>query len=150
MIRLARNLCLAGALAFVLMFLLAQSAAADTEFTTLFWYGAETDGHLGAPTAFADRWDRPTWLWRTVRDDRPGIALCGYEPGAAVRITVVGTPGWTKSWPELDGLAGRSTVAYVADRPGECWYADAWSWTFGRLAPLWIGRLFVKIEKLGR
>ena len=133
----------------ILTLLLVQSASAD-ECTTLFWYGGGSDGHLGSATAFADRWDRPTWLWRKVRDDRLGIALCGYEPGAVVRITVITVPGWASTWPELDAVIGRSTIAYVADRPGECWYADAWLLTFGRLAPLFVGKLHVKIERLGR
>jgi len=147
--RLMRTICvIVFILAVVLAALLARRVEAASEHMPLFWYGSEGDGKLGAPTAFADRWDRPTWLWDTVRDDRPGVALAGYAPGTWVRITVISMPSWASSWPELEGVVGRSVVAVVADRPGASWYADAWPLTFRRLAPLWVGKLYVRIEVL--
>ena len=133
-----------------LLLLWCGKAEADPGTVPLFWYGGESDGKLGAPTAFADSWTRPWWLWPTVRDDRLGIALVGYEPGTWVRVTVVGLPGWASSWPELWEVIGNSTIAVVADRPGAEWYADGWKFTFSRLAPLWVGVLDVEIEEVLR
>lgn len=62
---------------------------------------------------------------------------------------MVGLPAWAESWPELDRLIGRSTVAVVADRPGGQ-YADAWWITFWKLAPPWVGVLYVEIEEVGQ
>jgi len=111
----------------------------------LFNYGVGSDGNLHRPTAFATWWEPPANVPLTVRPDWPGVALSGWRPGAEVIITVVGVPEWGKGW--LDKLLiGNSTIAVVADRPGEDWYGDAWRLTFSRLAPLWVGRLWVKIE----
>jgi len=111
--------------------------------TPLFHYGVG-DGNEGRPTAFAESWARPGWVPDRVLRGWPGVALAGLPPGTCVVITVVGLPGWASSWPELDSVIGRSAIAYVVDRPGESWYADAWELTFARLAPLWVGRLEVE------
>jgi len=130
-------------LALALALLMAGQASADGPLP-LYHYGVN-DGHLGRPTAFADSWQRPVWVPDRVRDDWPGIALQDYPPGTRVRITVVAVPRWGRGW--LDHLVGRSTVAVVADRPGGD-YADAWWLTFGRLAPQWVGKLYVRVERL--
>ena len=122
-------------------------ADADTEIP-LFHYGVG-DGKLGAPTAFAESWKRPTWVPDKVKRDWPGVAIADLPPGTLVRITVVRLPSWADSWPELDGVIGRSTTAFVADRPGESRYADAWWGVFGRLAPHWVGVVYVRIEVIG-
>lgn len=78
----------------------------------------------------------------------PGIALSSLPPGTAVRITVIGLPTWADTWPELDDIVGNTAVAFVADRPGEDWYADAWPVVFKALSGdrLWVGRLYVSIQ----
>ncbi len=131
----------------VLMLLGPGIAVADPGPTPLFHYGIG-DGHLYRPTAFAESWTRPDWVPDRVLRDWPGIALAGLAPGTRVRITVVGLPGWAASWPELDDVIGRSTIAYVSDRPGENWYGDAWPVTFLALTNgrLWVGKLYVKYE----
>lgn len=132
-------------LAVVLLLLCPGWAGADPGPISLFFYGVG-DGHLYQPTAFAESWMRPDWVPDRVLPDWPGIALAGLPPGTRVRVTVVGLPEWAESWPELDSVVGRSTIAYVADRPGEDWYGDAWWATFGQLAPHWVGKLYVEYE----
>ena len=142
--RLTYIICLATILAFAAFIALACRVSADTEHTVLFWYGSSDDGHLGRPTAFASWWVIPEDIPLVVRDDWPGVALRGYAPGTKVRITVVGVPEWGRGWLD-EQLIGNSTLAVVADRPGGP-YGDAWQWTFQQLAPLWVGKLYVKIE----
>ena len=119
-------------------------AYADPGTIPLFHYGTG-DGNLHQPTAFAKSWMRPDWVPDRVLKDWPGIALAEYPPGTKVQITVVGLPKWAASWPELDNVIGRSTIAYIADRPGASWYGDAWGWTFNQLAPHWVGKLWVEV-----
>ena len=144
--RLTRIFYLTIALTFAVFIILPCQVSADMEYAVLFWYGCEADGHLGRPTAFAS-WYEPPSIPLVVRADWPGIALHGYAPGTRVRITVVGLPEWTTSWPELSGIVGNSVTAYVADRPGGE-YGDAWPATFLALTNgrLWIGKLYVEIE----
>jgi len=134
-------------LALVLALLWQHGAGADPGPIPLFHYGVG-DGQLYQPTAFAESWTRPDWLPDRVLRNWPGIALAGLPPGTQVRITVVALPGWAESWPELDSVVGRSAVAYVADRPGDDWYGDAWWATFNQLAPGWVGKLWVEYEVL--
>lgn len=141
----ARHRLLILSLALALILLWQHGVGADPGSIPLFHYGVG-DGHLYRPTAFAESWTRPDWVPARVLRDWPGIALAGLPPGTRVRITVVGLPGWAASWLELDSVIGHSTIAYVADRPGDDYYGDAWWWTFGQLAPHWVGKLYVKIE----
>lgn len=129
--------------ALVLSLLWPRQAGADPGAIPLYHYGVG-DGNLGRPTAFAESWLRPSWVPARVLRHWPGIALREYPPGTVVRITVVGVPEWGKGWLD-DELKGKSTLAIVADRPGGA-YADAWWSTFGRLAPHWVGKLWVEIE----
>lgn len=115
----------------------------------LYWYGTDDDGDLYRSTAFASWHEPPPNVPLTVRPDWRGVALNGWVPGARVRITVVNQPTWTATWHELDDVVGRSTIAYVADRPGGD-FGDAWPATFQELAPLWVGRLEVVVESAER
>ena len=134
-------------LALLALFLLVARADADPGAMPLYHYGIG-DGHLGQQTAFAESWMRPAWVPDRVRRDWPGVALRGYPPGTAVRLTVVGLPEWADTWPGLsDAVVGCSTVAFVADRPGGP-YGDAWWGVFGELAPHWVGKVYVEIEVL--
>ena len=112
----------------------------------LYHYGTVSDGNLHRPTAFATWWEPPANVPLTVRHDFAGVALSGWKPGAEVIITVVALEEWTETWPELDSVIGNSAIAVVADRPGEDWYGDAWRLTFSRLAPLWVGKLWVVVR----
>lgn len=134
-----------AALAVVLALLWSATAAADPGPIPLFHYGVG-DGNGYQPTAFAESWMRPGWVPDRVLRNWPGVALSGLPPGTRVKLTVVGLPKWAATWPELGSVIGNSTIAYVADRPGEKWYGDAWRLTFSRLAPLWVGRLEVEYE----
>jgi len=118
---------------------------ADDGIVSLYWYGADSDCHLGRETAFASWWEPPS-IPLLVRDDWHGVALNGLAPGAWVRITVVGVPEWGRGWLD-EKLIGNFTLAVVADRPGGE-YGDAWPATFSALTNgrLWIGKLQVKIE----
>lgn len=131
--------------AIITLLLLPASASADPGTIPLYHYGTD-DGNLGKPTAFAGSWQGSNWLWRTVRDDKPGVALPYLAPGTWVRLTVVDIPAWAYTWPELVELIGNSTLAVVAGRPGKRWYGDAWKLTFERLAPLWVGKLYVEVQ----
>ena len=129
----------------LLLVFLTGHAGADPGVMPLYFYGVG-DGKLGEPTAFAESWMRPSWVPAVVCKHWPGVAISGLPPGTKVRMTVVGLPAWTGSWPELSELVGNTTVAYVADRPGRAWFADAWWRTFGELAPHWVGVVYVRIE----
>lgn len=129
----------------VLLTMAAKETGADPGIMPLFHYGIG-DGKLGAPTAFAESWMRPSWVPDVVRRDWPGVAISDLPPGTAVRMTVVGLPSWADTWPELNDVIGNTVVAFVADRPGEDWYCDAWWEVFGKLAPHWVGRVDVRIE----
>jgi len=132
-------------LAVIMLLIWPPTVAADPGPTPLFHYGTKDRHHLRL-TAFAESWTRPSWVPDRVLRNWPGVALSGLPPGTCVVITVVGLPEWAASWPELDSVIGNSTIAYVVDRPGEKWYGDAWELTFRRLAPLWVGKLYIKYE----
>jgi hypothetical protein len=137
-----------ASLAIALMLLWPALVVAD-DGITLYWYGDESDGHLGRETAFASWYCPPTNVPLTVRADWLGIALNDFRPGAEMIITVVGMPAWARTWPELEEVIGNTVVAYVADRPGGE-YGDAWRATFSALTNgrLWIGKLYVEIEEV--